>query len=203
MSSVQAVCPHCGRHAPPARPPHDVPLTCPSCRRQAVFVPFGTVKVDHCRRCGGTWFDEGEIDALPTGLSEADAATNALATLRSLVSLEQDADVVKYLNCPVCDRQMLRRNYEDVSGVILNRCVGHGAWLDHVNTIALLKLIAEGRLPEVRERAQAAARARAESDQADHDAKFLEQLSTMPPRFPHPPASTRLLVRVLLGFFDG
>src|SRR5262245_13790480 len=107
MSPVQAVCPHCGTHAPPARPEHDLPVTCRGCRRATVFVPFGTIKVDHCRRCGGTWFDEGEIEALPSGLTEAEAATHALATLRSLARPENpDVDGVRYLNCPVCDEQM-------------------------------------------------------------------------------------------------
>jgi hypothetical protein len=32
---------------------------------------------------------------------------------------------------------MLGENYQQVSGVILNKCQGHGTWLDHGNTTRL------------------------------------------------------------------
>jgi Zn-finger nucleic acid-binding protein len=40
------------------------------------------------------------------------------------------AQRVEYRRCPECDVQMLRRNFRRSSGVIVDECREHGAWLD-------------------------------------------------------------------------
>lgn len=119
------------------------------------FLYLGGIQVDCCHHCAGTWFDEGELEALPAELSERELATAALSALDELRGLKSVVlRQVRYLPCPVCDQAMNRRNYEQVSGIILNRCSGHGTWLDFTNGKAFLQLIADGRLAEVKRRAQ-------------------------------------------------
>jgi len=117
------------------------------------FLYLGAIQVDCCQACAGTWFDDGELEALPAELSEHELAKGALSALDELRGLKSAVlRQVRYLTCPVCDETMSRRNYEQVSGVILNRCSGHGTWLDFTNGKAFLQLLAEGRLAEVKQR---------------------------------------------------
>jgi Zn-finger nucleic acid-binding protein len=119
------------------------------------FVYLGGIQVDCCDQCAGTWFDDGELEALPAELSERDLATEAVSALDGLRGLKSAVlRQVRYLACPVCGEEMSRRNYEGVSGIILNRCSGHGTWLDFTNGKAFLQLLADGRLAEVHQRAR-------------------------------------------------
>src|SRR5262249_50804467 len=118
---------------------------------------LGGIQVDCCDECAGMWFDDGELEALPGELSEHELARQAVGALDGRHGLNSPAPrPVSYLPCPVCDQAMNRRNYQEVSGIILNRCSGHGTWLDFTNGKAFLQLIADGRLAEVKQRAQQA-----------------------------------------------
>jgi Zn-finger nucleic acid-binding protein len=49
-----------------------------------------------------------------------------------------------YVNCPICEAQMSRRNYANCSGVIIDLCARHGVWLDDGELQALLTFIQTG-----------------------------------------------------------
>lgn len=151
------VCPHCGRtlvHR--TRRDHSAPVACPACGVPNKLLALGGVTIDTCRRCGGTWFDDAELDQLADDLAGADLARDAIAALGTLGKVGVDSrKVVRYFPCPVCQDMMNRRNYRDVSGIILHRCSGHGTWLDRVNAGRLFRVIADGRLYEIQERATA------------------------------------------------
>ena len=36
-------------------------MKCPDCQSALLATEMGDVEIDHCRACGGTWFDEGEL----------------------------------------------------------------------------------------------------------------------------------------------
>lgn len=121
------------------------------------FMHLGGMEVDCCDGCTGIWFDDGELEALPATLSERELAAEAVQALDGLRAPKAAVRrEVRYVSCPVCDQPMNRRNYQQVSGIILNRCSGHGTWLDFVNTKGLLTILAEGRLPAIQERARSA-----------------------------------------------
>jgi Zn-finger nucleic acid-binding protein len=78
----------------------------------------GSPVVDACPRCGGAWYDRGELE-------------QALAARQGAgVDAQPVPHPPRYLKCPVCADLMTPRNYEKRSGVIVDVCARHGAWLD-------------------------------------------------------------------------
>src|SRR5262245_36618456 len=125
MPVIARRCPHCNRAVAPSRPrrDRDQPVACPSCKSGMSFWYLGGIQVDRCGDCAGTWFDDGELEAMPAELSESELAKEAVSALNELRGLKAAVPPqVRYLPCPVCDQAMNRRNYEQVSGIILNRC---------------------------------------------------------------------------------
>lgn len=106
--------------------------------RGAQGVPY-----QECPRCLGLWLDAeafreicsrktSEFESNP--LPEARAGTGATA------------EPVVYLRCPTCDGIMNRENFGRRSGVIIDRCVVHGVWLDDRELERIARFIAEGGL---------------------------------------------------------
>ena len=174
------------------------------------FLRLGGIQVDSCEACAGTWFDDGELEALPAELSEQELAKEAVRALDGLRGLKSAVlPMVRYVPCPVCGAEMNRRNYQRVSGIILNRCPGHGTWLDFTNGKALLQLLADGRLGEVKQRADGAAaedrrRESAELDRArrDLDARRLDAAMEYQGLYPGPYYRPRGILWWLLDFFS-
>lgn len=104
---------------------------CPHCR-----ITLQTIKLDpplqieRCGHCFGLFFDPGEVESL---LNSAVAPVFD-ANPRLIGSINQDRyrkeQVVKYLKCPVCGVLMNRVAFGHRSGVIVDRCLSHGVWLD-------------------------------------------------------------------------
>jgi Zn-finger nucleic acid-binding protein len=107
--------------------------------------------VDYCTRCGGLWFDRGEVGV---------AARARPAELREFVPeriervrppchgcqtpLDRDADRcavcgrANVLRCPVCDETMERRAHGGVALDLCRRC--HGVWFDNAELSAIWRL---------------------------------------------------------------
>ena len=122
-------------------------LECPVCpgapltaRRVA---PAARFSFDHCDRCGGVWFDQGETSRLrgyrPAALW---AAITRRPTVHTISCRSCDARIGRHadecracgwrveLDCPVCDRPLVR---DTSSGVRLDGCrTCRGAWFDNV-----------------------------------------------------------------------
>src|SRR5687768_2012088 len=119
MPADRPSCMYCG--GPPVRDSEEKAIRCPRC---AVFmdkVDVDALMLDVCKTCGATWYDRGE---LATRLKKQDAPTTA-PTRAPSPGLD-----VKYLPCPKCRRPMLRRAFGRSSGVILDVCGPHGAFVD-------------------------------------------------------------------------
>jgi len=150
-------CAHCGAVVE-ARAARDrgAALACPACARPTQGLACGDVELDGCLGCGGVWFDDGEVDALAGELSDQDVARDALQAARALAAdASEKRKPAAYLDCPICHQMMSRRNYQDVSGVILQRCDGHGAWLDHAAVLRFLGLVSSGAMREIDRKALA------------------------------------------------
>ena len=131
----------------PPRTPFEARLPCPVCLGvQMEKMSIGTARsllvLDHCTRCGGVWFEQGEAQQL---------AQHAPADLwkhippRAIVlhppchgcgtPLDRSAErcaVCSRRNeiaCPKCDRMMVRRTHGDLMLDVCARC--KGVWLDH------------------------------------------------------------------------
>lgn len=106
---------------------------CPHCR-----IPLKTIRLDldpplqieRCDSCFGLFFDPGEVESL------LNCAVSPVfdANPRLIGNINQDRyrkeQKVKYLKCPVCGVLMNRVAFGLRSGVIVDRCLSHGVWLD-------------------------------------------------------------------------
>lgn len=106
-------------------------------------VPEHGVLVDRCSSCRGVWFDRGELEAAIEAekerAGEPKGAGDDLwshlpgvdgAPAPESASPSPPRQEVVYRQCPRCKQTMLRRNYKRVSGVIIDVCGAHGAYLD-------------------------------------------------------------------------
>jgi Zn-finger nucleic acid-binding protein len=116
---------------------------CPRCADKKLVVlripGFDGIELDRCEECHGIFFDPGELEAV------LDKASNASATidydeLQRLVAEERGFDTkVVYLRCPVCRQLMDRKIHGRKSGIVTDRCMSHGVWLDGGELAALAK----------------------------------------------------------------
>lgn len=137
------ICPFCGGELDDTK----VRLSpqCPRCRNPLETHACGDEKYDLCPNCGGLWLDRDEFHQ---------------ATRESTVYKEEDLrkeyrrhpleDTVAYIPCVRCGKQMNRKNFGRISGVILDECAKHGVWLDADELEKIRHFIADGGL----ERAQ-------------------------------------------------
>ena len=147
--------------AKPAAPlkvvrPLETRWPCPVCvgvamEKAQIGGKAGGLTIDYCPRCGGLWFDRGEVGQL---------AQRAPAVIREFVSeradrvrppcqrclapLDRDAEKCpacghhNVLDCPVCDRPMERRPH---AGLVLDLCAKcHGVWFDNAELSAIWRM---------------------------------------------------------------
>ena len=102
----------------------------------------GTLLLDHCKRCGGVWFEAGEVQRLhgyrPELLWEAIAQRSEPFRMQChgcQSFVERDATACaacgwrNVLDCPVCQRPMETATHR---GVRLDACRScKGVWFDH------------------------------------------------------------------------
>ena len=139
MPRHRRACFYCGGSPDRSAEQNDERLTCPRCAQpmEAVSVEAasgtesGHVVIDECRACGGVWFDRGELEAVAQSQPAEASAARRAAGSRSQLETQRLTDViVKYLKCPRCQKLMNRQNYGRVSGVLIDVCGYHGAFLD-------------------------------------------------------------------------
>jgi Zn-finger nucleic acid-binding protein len=115
---------------------------CPGVRMAATRVgECSKVEIDHCTRCGGVWFEQGEVQQIRR---HAPAAVWARITWRGgrfrmacrgcHERIERGAEACRacgwanVLDCPSCDRPMERARGLDLTLDICRAC--RGAWFD-------------------------------------------------------------------------
>jgi Zn-finger nucleic acid-binding protein len=112
---------------------NDTARTCPRCNVRLKTIDLklnGTFLIERCDQCLGLFFDPGELEAL----LDASVGNVFLIDRSGLddINLNRQPDQypVSYIKCPVCSQLMNRINFGVRSGVIVDRCKGHGVWLD-------------------------------------------------------------------------
>ncbi|WP_419950155.1 zf-TFIIB domain-containing protein [Candidatus Palauibacter sp.] len=111
----------------------------------------GPLTLDHCTRCGGMWFELGEVQRLRSERPESlwariparDERHRAQChTCRAL--LDRDAPrcgtcgAKTRLGCPVCDTRMLQVRQSELTLDVCKRC--KGVWFDHHELEAIWQL---------------------------------------------------------------
>jgi Zn-finger nucleic acid-binding protein len=136
--------------------PMETRWPCPVCvgaRMDKVHIRdrSGTLTLDTCPRCGGLWFERGEVGQLsarkPSAIhmhvpTRVDRVRPPC--LGCHAPLDRDAEKCEacgernVLHCPACDREMDRREH---AGLILDFCRHcHGVWFDNAELSAIWRL---------------------------------------------------------------
>ena len=102
----------------------------------------GTLVLDHCPRCGGVWFEHGEVQQLrrvdPAELwtkivRRTEAHRMQCHNCAALVARNETRCSAcgwnAQLNCPVCDRKMEIVAHDKLRLDVCKRC--RGVWFDH------------------------------------------------------------------------
>ena len=104
-------------------------LKCPACDGQLSTYTAGNVTVDICKeRCGGVWFDAGELEKFDEPHEEA-----PLALLKAIPIQTVVVDRSKTRICPRCNPHapLQQRIFDEMHQMQIDQCdVCHGTWVD-------------------------------------------------------------------------
>jgi Zn-finger nucleic acid-binding protein len=109
------------------------------------------LELDHCRRCGGVWFELGEVQRLRRHRPEvlwdrvsthpSDSRTLCHACHAPIDRNVHDCPSCgsrNTIDCPVCQRPLEPQTYQDVRLDACKSC--RGVWFDHAELAAIWKL---------------------------------------------------------------
>jgi Zn-finger nucleic acid-binding protein len=87
------------------------------------------LEVDACMDCGGVWVVASVFKAM---IADAEVVAPRVDVRPEQVKRRTtgSSGPVRYRSCPHCGASMLRRNFERISGVVLDECPGHGTFFD-------------------------------------------------------------------------
>lgn len=113
---------------------HQSDRICPSCDIPLATIDLkigGQFLIERCNQCYGLFFDLGEVEALLQF-----SVTNIAGIHQQLIkSINRDRyqrqQTLRYRKCPICRTIMDRHNFGYRSGVVVDRCVKHGIWMDN------------------------------------------------------------------------
>lgn len=139
LPAYDPVCAYCGcRNSVDLQGVHEYTVsvpesdrTCPRCAvklRTLNIRSEGTFLIEQCPECFGLFFDPGELEAILES-SVSNVFQIDYHRLDAIVRA-QGPRAVRYGKCPVCGKFMNRVNFGSRSGVVVDRCKGHGVWLD-------------------------------------------------------------------------
>lgn len=120
-------------------------------RSESAAADAQALLLDHCERCGGVWFELGEVQRLAAQrpatlwaeITPRDEIHRAQChSCRSLVGRDDDecpsCGAPTRLPCPVCERTMDQVRHGDLSLDVCKRC--KGVWFDHHELAAIWQL---------------------------------------------------------------
>ena len=91
-----------------------------------------SIEIDACPTCNGIWLDKGELEKLQD--IQINDYKDELKQIPDYIGksllLAKSRDR-KPIACPICQRELERREYGFSSQIMIDACVnGHGVWLD-------------------------------------------------------------------------
>ena len=110
----------------------DLHRVCPTCNIELITIDVGQklpFYIERCEECFGLFFDRNELEEIIENSVEKSKKID-LIKLSSITQNPRHIDKLVYRNCPVCKKQMHRKNFMKRSGVITDVCFEHGVWLD-------------------------------------------------------------------------
>jgi Zn-finger nucleic acid-binding protein len=106
-------------------------MNCPVCGIPLSPMAHEGIELMSCSSCNGCFLNFMRLRAAlagenaPRSDAERSAALARAGTAKDLTADEREA-----LHCPVCDAPMRRYIHQHSSGVWIDACATHGAWLD-------------------------------------------------------------------------
>lgn len=147
-------CSHCGARAVAPAPRAGAALPCPRGCGPMRAILVGELPLDECPACRGTWLAVVEFERL---CAEGERQAAVQGALPAAPAAAATLEPVRYRPCPECAKIMNRVNFAKSSGIVLDVCKAHGAWLDAHELRRLVEFLRAGGLATARRReAQAA-----------------------------------------------
>ena len=115
---------------------------CPHCadqRLDSFLGPDGTIF--DCGQCGGQFVSVDVLHAMVHRYENVGSDTPRQYRAGNPIS-----EPLKYIHCPICRDLMLRRNFGQVSGVVVDVCAKHGTWFDIGELAHILEFVGDGGL---------------------------------------------------------
>lgn len=139
----------------PAPRPFESRWRCPVCvgvlmEKKHLAGPGRGFNIDFCPRCGGIWFDRGEVGEVArqdrTVLGSMIRATTPISPPchKCRAPLDRNAEkcavcgTKNVLRCPVCDRDMERRPAQGLFLDFCSKC--QGVWFDNAELTAIWRM---------------------------------------------------------------
>lgn len=110
---------------------------CPNCETTLTTIDLGldtdngSFYIERCDDCQGLFFDPGELELLlnNTVKNVEHVADDVIKQLQ--VENANVKNKVVYRKCPECGVMMCRKAFGYRSGVVVDRCIKHGIWLEN------------------------------------------------------------------------
>ncbi len=106
-------------------------MNCPRCKNTLIILELENIETDYCNKCGGIWFDAGELELL----------SNNIKTVENLLKyFTKDATIKeKSIRCPICNKRMDKVYVDKDKKIIIDECPdGHGLWFDNGEILNLI-----------------------------------------------------------------
>ncbi len=120
-------------------------MRCPECTARLEADTAYARPVERCCVCDGIFVAQIALQQL---LQEHKGARGDVTYRRPSPSVEE----IRYRKCPTCEEPMLRRNFLETSGVIVDVCGPHGVWLGRGKLEILIVFARSGALEEAERR---------------------------------------------------
>jgi Zn-finger nucleic acid-binding protein len=143
-------CARCGAEAARTRVEDGESLECPRCAEEMPALDLGGTHVHECAACGGLWLDPESLQKLCDAREAHADVVSALAA--RVPTAAAPPDTVRYIPCPNCRKLMNRVNFAKSSGVVIDVCKNHGAWLDRGELQRVVGFVEGGGLAAARDR---------------------------------------------------
>lgn len=99
-----------------------------------------------CASCAGIFVENGTVNAAFDGGPLTSALIERATKLDAERTVQVDGTRVTYLSCPACAMSMARRNFERVSGIMVDACAKHGTWFDGGEVVRVSAFLGSGGL---------------------------------------------------------
>lgn len=126
-------------------------VSCPRCSGALRSRELGESGAIECASCAGLWLAPEAFERLCERAETEDLAAFALGARSPSQSVAR-ARREGYIPCVTCNEPMLRKNFGQSSGVVLDSCKRHGVWFDHRELERVLEFVKRGGLLEARKR---------------------------------------------------